>query len=126
MRRFALGFVVILALGTMGGCSLFGVTKNPTTGQTESDGKGGVVGTVANFLGFPWVATAIAGLAAAYANAKRKDWKAAFMSTAEAVEAFKNTEQGQKVWAELKDKLGATQAEAKIQEFVDAQLKKIT
>lgn len=116
MRLFLL---LILALG-IGGCALFGVHTDPTTGQATSDGKGGIVGTVANFAGLPWVGTAIAALAGVYVEAKRRGWKAAALSTFDAVEKWKA--ENPSVWAGLKEKLGAAHAEAKIKAMVDKAL----
>ena len=129
MKRLILFGAILLGLGgSAGGCRVFegaaGVHTDPVTGEKSSDGTGGIAGGLLGIL-IPGAPAVIAALAAAYANAKRKQWKNAALSTFEAVESFKETDQGKKVWSELKDRLGAAQAEVKIQEFVDEQLKKL-
>lgn len=127
MKRLVLGGVLLLGLG-LGGCSLFeksiGVTTDPVTGQKSSNGTGGIAGGLLGII-VPGAPAIIAALAAVYANAKRKQWKDAALSTFEAVEAFKNSPAGQKVWDDLKTRLGETQAQAQVQEFVDAEVKKL-
>jgi hypothetical protein len=129
MKRFVFGLVLILALvsgGFLASCGIFeratGVQTDPVTGEKTSDGTGGPVGNILGII-FPGAAAVIAAIAAAYANAKRRDWKAAFLSTAEAVEAFKNTAAGRQVWDALKEKLGEKQAAAEIQAFVNEKLR---
>lgn len=125
MKRFLLGSVLVLALYG-GGCKIFepavGVQTDPVTGEKTSDGTGGPAGGILNII-LPGAAAVIASLAAAYANAKRGQWKSAFLSTAQAVEAFKNTQAGRGVWEALKQKLGEKQAGVEIQEFVTTALK---
>ncbi len=123
MRRVLLCGVILLGLG-IGGCgilgSAFGVKTDPTTGETTSDGTGGVVGSVAHAIGMPWAATGIAALAGLYAEYKRRGWKAAALSTFDAVEKWKG--ENPSVWTGLKDKLGAAHAEAHVTAIVEKAL----
>ena len=93
MKRVLLIVVAALAL-VSGGCApieaLLGIKTDPKTGQKTSDGGGGVAGTVANYF-WPGLGTLIGAGAAAYANAKRKQWKAAAIATFEGVEYFAQT-----------------------------------
>lgn len=121
MRKWMLCGVMACAL-VGGGCGLFGVHTNPSTGETTSDGKGGIIGTVASYAGLPWVATAITALAGIYVDAKRRGWKGAALSTFDAIEAWKETPEGKAVWEGLKAKLGIAHAEAEVKKLVDKAL----
>lgn len=121
MKHVLLGFVFGLAL-VVGGCSLLepalGIQTDPVTGEKRSDGKGGIVGSlVGTFL--PWTTTVLGGLAAAYVEAKRRNWKAAATSTISAIEEFKASPEGKRVWEALKAKLGAKHADAHITALVE-------
>ena len=91
----------LLVVGS--GCALFGVHTG-ADGKPVSDGSGGPLGTLVGLFA-PWATTAIVGLAGAYADAKRRNWKAAAVSTVKTIEDFKATPQGSKVWDGLKKKL---------------------
>ena len=123
MKRLGLFVVLGLVLGSICGCALFGITHD-AEGNPVSDGKGGIVGGVVGTF-FPWATTLIAGAAGVYADLKRRNWKAAFTSTSKALEDFKATPEGKKVWDALKEKLGESQATAAIQGFVDKYLEKL-
>lgn len=127
MKLAMFAVVAVLALG-LGGCGVlepaFGIQTDPETGEKSADGTGGIVGTGVGFV-FPWAPTILGILTAAYASARAKQWKAAGMSTMQAIEAFKETPEGVAAWASLKTKLGESQAAAKVQEFINAQLKKL-
>ena len=116
-------FLVLLALGICG-CALFGQTTNPD-GTVSQDPGGGIVGRVFSFAGLPWVTTALAGIGGVVAQLRGKKWKAAANATFTAIEEFKATPEGAKIWEKLKAKLGTTQADAKIREFVDKALEKL-
>lgn len=121
----ALMLCLALAIGGMVSCKLLepavGVRTDPVTGEKSSDGTGGVAGNILNLL-IPGAAAVVAAGAAAYANAKRGQWKNAALSTFEAVEAFKKTPQGEKVWDDLKGKLGDYHAAAEVQGLVNKAL----
>lgn len=118
-RAMFFGFLCSLLVG----CALFGVTTGPD-GQPVSDGTGGIAGSLLGTL-FPWAGTAIAGAAGIYCDLKRRNWKAAFTSTAKAIEDFKSSPEGKKIWDALKAKLGESQAAAAVQGFVDKYLDKL-
>lgn len=125
LRTWILGACLALAAGGVG-CGLLGtavgVTTDPVTGETRSVGDGGLVGAVGHLIGLPWVATAVAALAGLYAEYKRRGWKAAAVSTFDAVETFKSSPEGAKVWDNLKATLGEAHADAKVKALVDKAL----
>lgn len=124
MRRTMFCLVVACAL-LIGGCVVAekaaGIHRDPVTGEPSSDGTGGIAGNLLNIL-IPGAGAVVAAAAAAYANAKRSQWKNAAMSTFEAIEAFKKTAQGEKVWDDLKGKLGEAHATAEVTKIVEKAL----
>lgn len=124
---FAAGLVGVAAstAAMLSGCGLIesavGVERDPVTGEVRSDGTGGVAGAVANWF-LPGVGTLIGAGAAAYANAKRKQWKLAALSTFKGVEEFSETQTGAVVADRLKAKLAEHHTGAKVLTFVDAAL----
>lgn len=126
MRKIVLAAVLIFGI-QLAGCALvesaFGIKQNPVTGQKESDGTGGVAGSILNIL-IPGAGMVVTSLAAAYVNAKRKQWKNAAVATFAGVEAFGNTEIGEAVVDKLKATLASHHTGAKILPFVDAVLSK--
>lgn len=101
----------------------FGISTDPNTGEPKSDGSGGPAGSVLNLL-IPGAGTALGFAVAAYTNAKRRQWKAAAVSSFKAVEEFAQTEPGKPVAAKLKEKLGEKHAAAKVWALVNAVLDK--
>lgn len=126
MWRFLSALMLVLC-GFLSGCalveSLVGVKRDPKTGAVQSDGTGGVAGSILNIV-VPGAGAVLAAAAAAYANARSGKWKKAFISTAEAVEAWKETEEGKAQWESLRKKLGDHHAAQAIQGFVDKVLTK--
>lgn len=114
-------FVVACLALVMGGCALFGHETNPD-GTVKQDPGGGVVGRVFSFAGLPWVGTAIAAIGGIVAEKKRRGWKGAALSTFAAIEAFKTSPEGKKIWESLKAKLGEKHAEAHVTAIVDKAL----
>jgi hypothetical protein len=109
--------VGLLALGGgVMGCALFGVTTGED-GKPVSDGKGGIVGTVVGTW-FPWAGTLIAGAAGVYADAKRRGWKSAAVSTVASVEQWKTAHPEQ--WDALKKVLSDSHERAKVKSYIDA------
>lgn len=103
MNRIVLVGVMAIGLGAVGGCitaeRAAGITRD-AQGNPVSDGTGGIAGTLLNFI-IPGAATVVAAGAAAYANAKRGQWKEAALSTFETIEAAGATPQGQAIKAQL-------------------------
>lgn len=129
MKKLLLVMTCTLALG-LSGCvvfeAIFGISHPAGKGSPPvADGTGGIGGQILGYL-IPGAAAVAASAAAAYANAKRRDWKAAALSTFEALSAFKDTDLGQKAWAELKPKLISAHTEAEITDFVQQALKKLS
>lgn len=121
MRRASVWLVLCLALGFMGGCALFqpGVDKDGNHVPPPIVGVGGAVATA---FGYGWVTTLIGAATTAYAAWKGKGWKAAAVSTMDAIEAWKSTDEGKKHWEALKAKLGQAHADAEVKKIVDAAL----
>lgn len=124
MRKAILVAVAVLALGSAS-CAvadtLFG-TRHNADGSVTTTGTGGAVGGIASFLGFGWVTTIIGAATTAYAAWKGRGWKAAAVSTFDAVEAWKQTPDGRAKWESLKEKLGEAHAEAHVTALVDSAL----
>ena len=112
MRYLPLAFFLLMM-----GCGAFGIATGPD-GQPISDGKGGIVGAVAGTF-WPWLGTLIAGAAGTYVEVKRRNWKAATVKTVQAVEEFKATPEGSRVWDKLKNKLVEKHG-AKVSKLVDS------
>ena len=125
MRRRLMTLIAALALGTIGGCAvadtLFGTKHNQDGTVTASPG-GGIVGGVASMLGFGWVTTLIGAGTTAYATYRSRGWKAAAVSTFDAIEAWKGSPEGAAKWESLKATLGEAHAEAKVKALVDKAL----
>lgn len=124
MRRAMLSGVAVLALA-LGSCAiadtLFGTQHNPD-GTVTSDGKGGVIGGVANFFGLGWVTTLLGAVTTGYAAWKGKGWKGAALSTFDAIEKWKTSDDGKKHWEALKAKLGEAHAQASVEAIVEKAL----
>ena len=120
MRKTWLAVIACLALG-FGGCgvvrAIFGITEDPKTGVTTTDGKGGPVGSILNWL-IPGAGAVVAAGAGVYADIKRRSWKDALIKTAQGVEAFKATSEGERVWEKLKGTLVNKQG-AKVGKLID-------
>lgn len=116
-------FVASAVLLVLVGCGLFGVRKDKD-GKDTSDGSGGIIGTLLNYV-LPGTGALVAAGAGAYCDLKRRQWKKAATTSWDAIEEYKATPVGAVHWKTLKAKLGESHAAAKIQGFVDKYLKSL-
>lgn len=118
MSRVRLTAIAFCALGVLialfiTGCAVF----EPLFGikpKGESDGTGGVVGTIINYL-IPGAGALVAAGAGVYADLKRREWKKAAISTFSAINAVAGT-------GPLKEVLAKAHAAAGVSSTVEAAL----
>jgi hypothetical protein len=123
MKRIMMCATLGLCLG-IAGCGVlegaFGISRDPVTGEVIQDPGGGVVGTGLNWF-IPGAGTLLGAALAAYANAKRGQWKKAAQATFKGVEEFAEANPS---GAELKEKLAKHHQANKVYTFVKTALDK--
>jgi hypothetical protein len=114
--------IIILPFLFLTGCvvfdAIFGVKTNAdgTTTATPGGGIGGLAGLIP---GLGVVGTVIGAAGTIYQKLRAKQWTDAATSTVNAVEQFKSTPDGAKVWEKLKAQLEESHNAAKAKKMVD-------
>lgn len=99
---------------------IFGVERDPKTGEvirrsggSPADAAGGLLG-----LAFPWAAAAISAAGNVYYEIRRRNWRAAAESTYQGINDFRKTQEGAAVEAKLMEILKGSQERSGIRDFV--------
>jgi hypothetical protein len=117
MRTLLLWFAFIGCVMMLSGCafvrSIFGISE----GGDKSDGTGGIVGTLINYL-IPGAGAVVAAGAGIYADLKRREWKKAAISTFQTINAVAGN-------GPLKERLAEAHKAAGVATFVESALDKL-